>query len=34
MTMVPVPGADPVSMQMVMTVRRVAATRPAGSDND
>ena len=34
MTMVPVPGAEPVSTQMVMTVRRVAANCPAGSDND
>jgi hypothetical protein len=34
LTTVPVPGAEPVIMQMVLSIRRVAATCPAGSDQD
>ena len=34
MTMMSVAGAEPVSLRMVMTLRRLAATCPAGSDND
>lgn len=34
MTMVPAPGAEPVSVDMVMTSRRLAALCPADSDND
>ena len=34
MTLAPVPGAEPVSMQMTMSSRRIAANCPAGSDND
>jgi hypothetical protein len=29
-----VPGAEPASMQMTMSSRRIAANCPAGSDND
>lgn len=34
MTMAHASGAEPVSVQMVMSSRRVAANCPAGSDND
>jgi len=34
MTMQPMHGAEPVAMKMVLSSRRVAASCPAGSDND
>ena len=34
MTMMPVPGTEPVRMDMVLSSRRVAASCPPGSDND
>jgi hypothetical protein len=34
MTLVSVPGVEPVRMRMVMSIRRLAANCPAGSDND
>lgn len=34
MTLAPAPGAKPVRMETVMAGRRIAATCPAGTDND